>query len=295
MILLLKLLAGGLVAYSVVVLLAWYFQERIAFPAPRQFLPDPAQRGLADARLVEVETSDGVKLRGWYVPPRPAPPATAPGLVWFPGNAETVASLAPLIRELRPPGVGMLILDYRGYGESSGKPTEAGSIGTPRRVGFLAAQPEIDRSRIAVYGRSLGAALALHVAVTRRVRAVVLHAPFTSARELADRHYWYLPRRILRLELDNLDRARRLRAPLLVIHGTADGIVPFAMGQAVAEAGHAARSGAGAGHNDLHEVAGELPGEVQDSWGGARAPDAQGGVVLSSAAGCTPHTVARPP
>lgn len=260
MILLLKLLAGGLVAYGVVVLLAWYFQERIAFPAPRQFLPDPAQRGLADARLVEVETSDGVKLRGWYVPPRPAPPATAPGLVWFPGNAETVASLAPLIRELRPPGVGMLILDYRGYGESSGKPSEAGLYRDAEAAwGWLAAQPEIDRSRIAVYGRSLGAALALHVAVTRRVRAVVLHAPFTSARELADRHYWYLPRRILRLELDNLDRARRLRAPLLVIHGTADGIVPFAMGQAVAEAGHARELVAvrDAGHNDLHEVAGD--------------------------------------
>lgn len=260
MILLLKLLAGGLVAYGVVVLLAWYFQERIAFPAPRQFLPDPAQRGLADARLVEVETSDGVKLRGWYVPPRPAPPATAPGLVWFPGNAETVASLAPLIRELRPPGVGMLILDYRGYGESSGKPSETGLYRDAEAAwGWLAAQPEIDRSRIAVYGRSLGAALALHVAVTRRVRAVVLHAPFTSARELADRHYWYLPRRILRLELDNLDRARRLRAPLLVIHGTADGIVPFAMGQAVAEAGHARELVAvrDAGHNDLHEVAGD--------------------------------------
>lgn len=260
MILLLKLLAGGLVAYGVVVLLAWYFQERIAFPAPRQFLPDPAQRGLADARLVEVETSDGVKLRGWYVPPRPAPPATAPGLVWFPGNAETVASLAPLIRELRPPGVGMLILDYRGYGESSGKPSETGLYRDAEAAwGWLAAQPEIDRSRIAVYGRSLGAALALHVAVTRRVRAVVLHAPFTSARELADRHYWYLPRRILRIELDNLDRARRLRAPLLVIHGTADGIVPFAMGQAVAEAGHARELVAvrDAGHNDLHEVAGD--------------------------------------
>jgi fermentation-respiration switch protein FrsA (DUF1100 family) len=154
----------------------------------------------------------------------------------------------------------MLILDYRGYGESSGQPTEAGLYRDAEAAwGWLAAQPEIDRSRIAVYGRSLGAALALHVAVTRRVRAVVLHAPFTSARELADRHYWYLPRRILRLELDNLDRARRLRAPLLVIHGTADGIVPFAMGQAVAEAGHARELVAvrGAGHNDLHDVAGD--------------------------------------
>ena len=260
MILLLKLLAGSLVAYGAVVWLAWAFQEWIAFPAPRQFLPEPGHRGLADARLVEVETADGVKLRGWYLPARPAPPATAPGMLWFPGNAETVASLAPLIRELRPPGVGMLILDYRGYGESSGKPTEAGIYRDAEAAwGFLAAQPGIDRSRIVVYGRSLGTALALHIAVTRQVRAVVLHAPFTSARDLARRHYWYLPRFVLRLELDNLERARRLRAPLLVIHGTADGIVPFAMGQAVAEAGHARELVAvrGADHNDVHEVAGD--------------------------------------
>lgn len=270
--LLLKLLVGVLVAYGAVVLLAWVFQERIAFPAPRQFLPDPAQRGLADARLVEVETADSVKLRGWYVPPRPAPQAAAPGLVWFPGNAETVASLAPIIRDLRPPGVGMLILDYRGYGESSGKPTEAGLYRDAEAAwGFLAAQPQIDRSRIAVYGRSLGTVAALHVAVTRRVRAVVLDAPFTSARALADLHYWYLPRSLLRLELDNLDRARRLRAPLLVFHGTADAVVPFAMGQAVAEAGHARELVAvrGAGHNDLHEVAGDLYREKFQAFLGA--------------------------
>jgi dipeptidyl aminopeptidase/acylaminoacyl peptidase len=260
MVILLKLVVGVVLAYGAVVALAWAFQDRIAFPAPRQYLPDPTQRGLPDARLVAVETSDGVTLRGWYLPPRPAPQATAPGLLWFPGNAETVASLAPLIRELRPPGIGMLILDYRGYGESSGTASEAG-LYRDAEAGwaFLASQPGIDRSRIAVYGRSLGTVAALHVATVRQVRVVVLHAPFTSARDLARRHYWYLPRAILRLRLDNLERARRLRAPLLVIHGTADGIVPFAMGRAIAEAGHARELVAvtGAGHNDLHEVAGD--------------------------------------
>jgi fermentation-respiration switch protein FrsA (DUF1100 family) len=257
---LLKLLAGALIAYGAVLVLAWAFQERIAFPALRRFLPDPVPLGLADARVVEIGTGDGVTLRGWYLPPRPAPALTAPGLLWFPGNAETVASLAPLIRELRPPGVGMLILDYRGYGESGGKVTEAALYRDAEAAwGYLASQPQIDRARIAVYGRSVGTAPALHVAVTRATRAVVLHAPFTSARELARVHYWYLPRALLRLELDNLDRARRLRAPLLVFHGTADGIVPFAMGRAVAEAGHARElvAVAGAGHNDLHDVAGD--------------------------------------
>ena len=195
-----------------------------------------------------------------YLPPRPAPSQPAPGLVWFPGNAETVASLAPVVRELRPPGVGVLILDYRGYGESSGTPSEAGLYRDAEAAwGYLASRPDIDRARIAVYGRSLGTVAALDVAVTRRVRAVVLDAPFTSARDLARLHYWYLPRSLLRLDLDNLERARRLRAPLLVFHGTVDAVVPIAMGRAVAAAGHAREfvAVAGAGHNDLHEVAGD--------------------------------------
>jgi hypothetical protein len=260
MTLLLKLAIGAVIAYGAVVLLAWKFQERIAFPAPRQRLSDPAQRGLSDARQVEVITSDSVRLRGWYLPPRPAPQAPAPAVLWFTGNAETVASIAPLLRDLRPPGTAMLAIDYRGYGESDGNPTEAGLYRDAEAAwGYLASRPEVDRSRIAVYGRSLGTAAALHVAVSRRARAVVLDAPFTTARELARLHYGFLPQRLLRLRLDNLGAAGRLRAPLLVFHGTLDDVVPIAMGRAVAEAGHAREFVAvqGAGHNDLQEIAGD--------------------------------------
>jgi dipeptidyl aminopeptidase/acylaminoacyl peptidase len=242
-----------------VLVLAWAFQERIAFPAFRRFLPDPVPHGLPDARVVEIGTGDGVTLRGWYLPPRPAPALTAPGLLWFPGNAETVASLAPLIRELRPPGVGMLILDYRGYGESGGKVTEAALYRDAETAwGYLASQPQIDRARIAVYGRSVGTAPALHVAVTRHTRAVAARAVHHRARAGA-RALLVPAARVAPARARQPGPAQRLRAPLLVFLGTEDGIVPFAMGRAVADAGHAREMGAvaGAGHNDLHDVAGD--------------------------------------
>lgn len=258
---LLKLLLGAGVGYAVLLLLAWRFQDRLAFPAPRTALPEPAARGLAGGRRVAVATSDGITLRGWYLPPAPPPvaPQRAPGLLWFGGNAETVAGVAPLLSSLRPPGVGLLALDYRGYGTSDGTPSEAGLYRDADAAwAFLAAQPDIDPTRIAVFGRSLGTAPALHLATSREVRAVVLEAPFTTARAMARHHYPFFPSGIVRLRLDNLERARALRAPLLVVHGSADGVVPVTMGRAVAEAGSAREFSVveGAGHNDLFFVGG---------------------------------------
>ena len=258
----LKLAAGALAGYGLVVLLAWRFQERLAFPAPRGPLPEPARHGLSGGRRVTAVTSDGVTLRGWYVPPHPPPAAgaRAPGLLWFTGNAETVGALAPVLRELRPPGVGVVVLDYRGYGTSDGRPTEAGIYRDAEAAwDLLLSQPEIDPARVAVYGRSLGSAPALHLAATKPVRAVVLDWPFTTAREVARVHYRFVPAFVLRLELDNLRRARSVTAPLLVLHGTADAIIPFRMGRAVAEAGSARELVAveGAGHNDVYYAAGQ--------------------------------------
>src|SRR5207249_1721935 len=96
---------------------------------------------------------------GWYLPPAPAPPAgaKAPGLVWFYGNAETVTALAPVIRSLRPPGTALLILDYRGYGESGSMTTEPGLYRDAEAAWeYLAHRPEVDSARIGAYGRSVG-------------------------------------------------------------------------------------------------------------------------------------------
>jgi fermentation-respiration switch protein FrsA (DUF1100 family) len=253
---LLRILVGLGLAYLAVLLLAWRFQERMALPGARARLIPPAQAGIPDGEIVTVTTADGVRLRGWYLPPAPAGKAA---LIWFYGNMENVSGLAPIVGTLRPPGVALLILDYRGYGESNGSPSERGLyLDAEAAWTFLAGQPELDSNRIAVYGRSVGSVPALYLATSHPVRAVVLESPLTTAADMARVHYPFLPRFILRLSMNNLERAGRLTAPLLVLHGDRDQIAPPWMGRAIAEAGHARELVliSGAGHNETYDVGG---------------------------------------
>lgn len=259
---LLRILIGLGITYAVLLALAWRFQTRLALPGARMRLISPAQAGIPDGEMVDVTAADGVRLRGWYLPPTPSPGprSPVPGLLWFYGNLETVTGLAPIVRWLRPPGVALLILDYRGYGESEGSPSERGLYADADAAWtYLAARAEVDASRIAVYGRSIGSVPALHVATTRPVRALVLESPFTTAADMARVHYPVLPPFVVRLSMNNLERAARLIAPLLVLHGTEDQIALPRMGRAVAEAGHARELVMiqGAGHNETYDVGGE--------------------------------------
>ena len=244
---------------ALIVGFAWKYQDRMAFPGAAGALPYPSTLGIDDGRIVEVVTSDSVRLRGWYLPPNPPPRAgsTAPGLLWFYGNMESIEGIAPVLREFRPVGIGMLALDYRGYGSSTGVPTEAGVYRDAEAAWeFLVSQSEIDSTRIAVYGRSIGSAVALYLATERPVRAVALDSPFTSGRDMASEHYSFLPQALVRLSLDNVGRAQRLSVPLLVFHGTEDWIAPVEMARSVAQAGRAEElvEIEGAGHNDTYVV-----------------------------------------
>lgn len=256
MAILLRILAGLVIAYLVVLLLAWRFQERLALPGARARLIPPAQAGMPDGEMVTVTAADGVRLRGWYLPPARGGKA---GLIWFYGNMENVSGLAPVIRALRPPNAALLILDYRGYGESEGTPSERGLyLDADAAWSYLASRPELDSARIAVYGRSVGTVPALYLATSHPVRAVVLESPLTTAWDMARVHYPFLPRFILRLSMNNLERAGHLTAPLMVLHGDRDQIAPPWMGRAVAEAGHARELViiTGAGHNETYDVGG---------------------------------------
>jgi fermentation-respiration switch protein FrsA (DUF1100 family) len=151
----------------------------------------------------------------------------------------------------------MVVLDYRGYGESDSAATEPGIYRDAEAAwDYLVQRPAIDPGRIALYGRSVGAVPALYLATTKAVRAVVLDSPFTNARGMAAVHYGFLPRFLIHLSLDNLERASRLSAPLLVFHGTEDRIAPLAMGEAVAKAGHGELVRLqGTGHNEMYDAA----------------------------------------
>ena len=254
-------LVWGLPAlYLVLVALLWAFQERITFPAPRSALPDPVE-SIGYGEQVELTMHDGTKLRGWFLPPlrRPSPPSAA--LLWFYGNGETIGAIWPIIRDFRPPHAALLVVDYPGYGASGGRAGERGVYeAADLAYQELLTHPEVDRRRIYVYGRSLGSAVATHAAVTHDVAGLILESPFTSAREMASRHYRIVPGFLVRLGLDNMTNISRIRFPILIFHGAADKLVPIEMGRALA----AAAAGPvefvtieGAGHNDTYDMGGK--------------------------------------
>jgi uncharacterized protein len=260
MVLLLRAGIGLLFVYALLVLLAWLFQDRLAFPAPRGQPPDPRQVGLAGERIELLDS--GTSLVGWFLPGEPDGERGArPALLWFYGNGENIATIWPVLRDFRPRGVALLVVDYPGYGGSGGRTTEAGLYrAADLAYAWLRARAEVDPARIFIYGRSLGSVPAVHTAATHPAAGLILESPFTSAAAMSRQQYGLFPRFILRLRLDNLETIRRIRCPLLLFHGTDDRLVPPAMGMQVAAAAPGPSEVVliqGAGHNDTYAMGGE--------------------------------------
>jgi len=257
-----RLLLGVLAVYGVLMGLAWLFQERLAFPAPRASLPDPVRTGLPDVERVSLVMKDGTALAGWYLPALHGGGRgeRVSALLWFYGNGENIAAIWPVLRDFRPSGSALLVVDYPGYGASGGRASEHGLYEAAELAyQALVARPEVDRARVFLYGRSLGSAVATHLASTHAVAGLVLESPFTNAHEMSRRPLALFPAFILRLRLDNLAALRRVRCPVLVFHGTDDRLVPPEMGRRVAAAAPGPSELVlieGAGHNDTYEFGG---------------------------------------
>jgi fermentation-respiration switch protein FrsA (DUF1100 family) len=251
------LILGLPAAYLVVLLVLWALQERITFPAPRAALPNP-QRVLGIGERIDLVMHDGTRLVGWYLPPKEPSRGSAPGLLWFYGNGETIGAIWPVIRDFRPPGAALVVVDYPGYGASGGRATEAG-IYEAGALAYqaLASRAGVDPKRIYVYGRSLGSAVATRTAADYQAAGLILESPFTSARDMAARTYRIFPLFLVRLRLDNVETIRRVHCPVLVFHGTADRLVPMDMGRRVAAAAPGPVEFVmieGAGHNETYDA-----------------------------------------
>src|SRR5260370_2053259 len=264
--LVLRLTFGLAFAYTVLVLLAWLFQERLAFAARPASVPDPRRVGVERGERVALVSTDGTRLAGWSLAPKAVVAGQpSPGMLWFYGNGETVAAIWPVVRDFQPPGTAVLVVDYPGYGGSEGRTTEAGLYAAADAAyAALVARPGIDPRRIYVYGRSLGSAVATHTAARHPAAGLVLESPFTNAAAMARHLYKLLPPFSVTLRLDNLANVRRIHCPTLVFHADADRLVPTAMGLAVAAAAAGGAQGGlihGAGHKQACGVGG---GEDRD-------------------------------
>jgi fermentation-respiration switch protein FrsA (DUF1100 family) len=220
------LLIAALAGYGGLLALMYVFQRALLyFPDAAHTLP--AQAGLPQAEEVTLQSDDGERLIAWYVPAREAKKL----VLYFQGNAGGLNLRADRFYWLTTDGTGLLALRYRGYGGSTGTPTEDGLIRDARAANaFVSAR--IPANRIVLFGESLGSAVAVALAAERPVAGVILDAPFTSAVEVGASAYPFAPVRWLMKDTWHTDeRITRISAPLLVLHGEQDRVVPIRFGE----------------------------------------------------------------
>ena len=227
---------GVLLLLAVVVLaLMWTFQRRLIYLPSGA--PAPAAEGVLDGgSAVRLRTDDGLDLTAWHAPA--TRPATGTTVLVLPGNAGSRLDRVPLARALTAVGFDVLLLEYRGYGGNPGAPTEHGLAADARAAHqHLVTERGVRPERLVLLGESLGAAVATRLAHERPAAALVLRSPFTSLADVGARHYPFLPvRALLQDRFPVLDTVGAITAPVHVVAGGADEVVPVAQSRAVAAA-----------------------------------------------------------
>ena len=242
-----RLLVWSVAAAVLVVAGLWTFQRRLIYLPTRQVPPIGDVAG--GWQEVTFDTADGLTLHGWYVPPQPEEPV----VVVFNGNAGNRSDRLLLGKGLAGEGFGVVLVDYRGYGGNPGRPTESG-LARDARAALRWVQDHASGHPIAYFGESLGAAVAIELAVTEPPAALILRSPFTSLAAVGAFHYRFLPVRLMLWdEFPSLEQIRKVAVPTLVIAGSSDSIVPIDQSRAIYDAApHPKRIVVidGADHND---------------------------------------------
>jgi len=217
----------GFTAYLAVLGTLYVRQRELVFPRdPAK--ADIAAAGLAAAEEVSVATADGERLVAWVVPPR----AGKPVLLYFHGNAGNLGRAGRIerFRGLTEDGTGLVAVSYRGYGGSTGMPSEEGLL-QDARAAYGAAAARFGAGKLIGYGESLGTGVMLKLAAEVPFQAIVLEAPYRSTLSVAQGLYPYLPLSLVMKDQFRSDEIiDRVRAPLLFLHGERDQVIPFAQG-----------------------------------------------------------------
>lgn len=231
----LNVLISVAIAYAAVVALVFVFQARLVYypGIGREVTVSPLAYGLA-FDPVEIRTSDGETLHGWWVP---ADKARGTVLLLH-GNAGNISHRLDYLLMFNRLGHSTFIVDYRGYGRSSGTPSEEGTYRDAEAAwDYLRQARSVRQQDLVIAGESLGGGVATWLAARVAPRAVLLFSTFTSVSDLGSEIYWFLPVRLInRIGYDNLRNLERINAPLFIAHSRDDEIVPYAHGRRVFEA-----------------------------------------------------------
>ena len=221
------LIVAAALGYVALLAVVYLFQRSIMYPAPQTVRTAPSAAGFPQAQEVVLDTADGEKVIAWHV----APKGDKPVIIFFHGNGEVIAWRVPRFRELAGGGIGIVALSYRGYGGSSGSPSEAGLIADATAAyDFAIARYRPDR--IVAWGYSLGSGVAVALTSGHPVGKLILEAPFTSASDIGAAAFPFLPVRwLLKDTFKSDERIGAVLAPLLVLHGEKDSVVPIRFGE----------------------------------------------------------------
>ncbi|MGE3148950.1 MAG: alpha/beta hydrolase [Pseudorhodoplanes sp.] len=246
----------AVVGYVAVIALM-YVAQRAMMYAPDRQRTTPGIAGFPQAEEIVLDTADGERILAWHVPPQ----GDKPVVLYFHGNGGALMHRVPRFGPLVADGTGLLAVSYRGYGGSSGSPSETGFL-NDAAAAYAFAAARYPASRIVVWGESIGSGVAVALAATHDVAAVILEAPFTSALAIGMAAYPYAPVRFLMKDTFRSDaRIGKVRAPILILHGEQDRIVPFSFGQKLFSLANEPKRFVplpGGGHNDLDDY-GALP------------------------------------
>jgi uncharacterized protein len=217
----------GVVAYVVATLGMYVFQRKLQYHAENKGLT-PESVGVVGAAIETLTTPDGEKIIVWYAPAAEGKPT----ILYFHGNAGEIGDRPLRFNYYHSHGLGVAYVSYRGYGGSTGSPTEQGLIMDATTAYDWLIAKGIAPQNIALLGESLGSGVAVQIAARKQVGAVALNAPYTSTADVAARLYWWLPVRLLmKDQFKSIDSIAKVKAPLLVVHGDQDILIPLEFGK----------------------------------------------------------------
>ena len=215
-------LAGGYLG----LLALMFFAQRSLMYFPERVRTTPAAAGFPEAQEIWLDPADGERVIAWHVPPR----GDRPVVLYFHGNGGSLRLRVDRFRRIAADGVGLVALSYRGYGGSSGTPTEQGLIEDARAA--YAYADEYYPGRIALWGESLGTGVAVALAAEKPVTRIILDAPYTSTVDVAAAIYWFLPvRPLMKDQFRSDERIKSVKVPVLILHGEADQVIPIRYGE----------------------------------------------------------------
>ncbi|SDT43403.1 alpha/beta hydrolase [Bradyrhizobium canariense] len=248
------LLLLGLIGYVGGLAVLFFTQRSFVFPIPVTARTAPDAAGFPEAEEHVLPTADGEKVIIWHVPAKPGHAV----VIYFPGNGDYLAGGVSRFRRITADGTGLVVLSYRGYAGSGGEPTEQGLLQDAAAVyAFTAARYKADQ--IVVWGFSLGTGVAVALAAGHPIGKLILEAPYTSIADVAGVRplfravpvHW-----LLRDQFRSDERIAAVTAPLLIMHGERDSVVPIGFGERLFALAHEPKQFvrfAGGGHDNLDD------------------------------------------